>query len=209
MSHEEWLEARKRQGIGGSDAAAVCDLSPWKSSSTLWLEKAGRKKTAEIKGNAAIELGHTLEPAIRNLFAAKHPEFAVDYNPYDLLFQSERPWLFATLDGELTRKEDGAQGILEIKTSTLMRKSDREKWSNGNMPKYYIVQCCHQLLATGWDFVFLAAFLMNAEKDECQYLEYEMHREDLQENLEYILKKETQFIQHLKDGTMPPTTLSF
>ena len=38
MLREEWLALRK-QGIGGSDAAAACGLSRWKSPLGLWLEK--------------------------------------------------------------------------------------------------------------------------------------------------------------------------
>ena len=40
MNREEWLQARRR-GIGGSDAAAVLGLSPWKSNVRLWEEKTG------------------------------------------------------------------------------------------------------------------------------------------------------------------------
>lgn len=207
-THEEWLKARAMQGIGGSEAAIVCDISPWKSASTLWLEKAGRKTVPEIKGNEAIDLGTALEPAIRAVFSAKHPEIQVSYNQYDLLYQTERPWLFATLDGELT-KQDGRQGILEIKTSTIMRKADSVKWENGNIPQYYLCQCCHQLLATGWDFVYLAAFLMNPERDKCSYVEYELERTDLTGSLDYILRQEERFMENLRNGRLPPATLRF
>lgn len=30
MTHEEWLKARKN-GIGGSDAGAICGLNPYRS----------------------------------------------------------------------------------------------------------------------------------------------------------------------------------
>ena len=36
MSREAWLEFRKK-GIGGSDVAAACGLSQWKSPVALWL----------------------------------------------------------------------------------------------------------------------------------------------------------------------------
>ena len=35
MSHEEWLMAR-REGIGGSDAACILGINPWKSSIQLY-----------------------------------------------------------------------------------------------------------------------------------------------------------------------------
>ena len=38
MSKEQWLEARK-SGIGGSDAASVLGLNPYKSSVSVYIEK--------------------------------------------------------------------------------------------------------------------------------------------------------------------------
>jgi len=40
MPREQWLELR-RQGIGGSDAAAILGMNPWKSPMDVWLEKTG------------------------------------------------------------------------------------------------------------------------------------------------------------------------
>ena len=40
MPRAEWLELRRR-GIGGSDAAAVCGLDPWRSPFEVWLDKTG------------------------------------------------------------------------------------------------------------------------------------------------------------------------
>ena len=38
LSYEEWLQLRKR-GIGGSDAAVILGISPFKSTWELWNEK--------------------------------------------------------------------------------------------------------------------------------------------------------------------------
>lgn len=38
MSHEQWLQVRKT-GIGGSDAAVILGISPFKSPLELWNEK--------------------------------------------------------------------------------------------------------------------------------------------------------------------------
>ena len=40
LEKNEWLEYRK-QGIGGSDAAAIMGLNPWKTAMDVWLEKVG------------------------------------------------------------------------------------------------------------------------------------------------------------------------
>ena len=41
ITREEWLKYR-RTGLGGSDAAVVCGLSPYKSKIELWADKTGR-----------------------------------------------------------------------------------------------------------------------------------------------------------------------
>ena len=138
---ESWLEGRQELGIGGSDAAAVCGLSPWTSPVELWKIKTGQKKAKDISANAAVERGVRMEPALRELYAAMNPQMEVKHYPYDILSQLERPWLTATLDGELT-DENGRQGILEIKTGQLMKKADYDKWADGNVPVYYLTQTC-------------------------------------------------------------------
>lgn len=40
LSYKEWLQYR-RMGIGGSDIAAICGLSKWRSSMHVYLEKLG------------------------------------------------------------------------------------------------------------------------------------------------------------------------
>ena len=101
---ESWLEGRQRIGIGASEAAAVCGISSWMTPVELWKIKTGQKKPKDLSGNPAPERGHRLEPAVREIFAAQHPELTVDYHEFDILHQEERPWLFATLDGELLKE---------------------------------------------------------------------------------------------------------
>lgn len=56
----EWLAAR-RNGIGGSDIAAVAGLSPWRTPLTVWLEKTGQSDGDTINPVRAM-IGHALEP---------------------------------------------------------------------------------------------------------------------------------------------------
>ena len=99
-TREEWLAGRV-QGIGASDAAATCGMSPWMTPVELWKLKTGAEQAKDLSDNAAVQLGVRMEPTIRDFFAAMHPEFRVEYHQFDILYQQERPWLFATLDGEL------------------------------------------------------------------------------------------------------------
>ena len=151
-NREEWLAARQIQGIGASEAAAIVGLSPWMSKNELWYIKTGKKIAKDLSGNAAIEQGIRMEGAIRTVFAARHPEFQVEHHAYDIRYQTERPWLFATLDGEITESfadSSVKKYPLEIKTSTPRGKADWDKWSDGKIPDNYYIQILHQMLATG------------------------------------------------------------
>ena len=46
MSHEEWLQQR-RKGIGGSDAGALCGVNPYASPVTVYLDKTGQIEEKE------------------------------------------------------------------------------------------------------------------------------------------------------------------
>lgn len=63
---DEWLNERKK-GIGGSDASALCGLSPYKTPLQLWEEKRGL--LGQKEDNEAMLWGRTLEPVIRQRYS--------------------------------------------------------------------------------------------------------------------------------------------
>lgn len=216
---ESWLAGRSAQGIGGSEAAAAIGLSPWMTPLELWRLKTGQTQPKDLSGNAAVEQGVKWEPILRDLFAATHPEHQIEHYPYDMLYQTERPWLFATLDGELYEgykhefdsMYDGEyrpqrKGILEIKTATPTGKAGWAEWSDGKMKPSYYVQCLHQLLATGYDFVRLFACLFSMD-GSYTIKEYEIERSDVQEDLDWLLAEETKFWGYVQRREMPPMPL--
>ena len=203
-NREEWLAARQIQGIGASEAAAIVGLSPWMSKNELWYIKTGKKIAKDLSGNAAVEQGIRMEGAIRTVFAARHPEFQVEHHAYDILYQTERPWLFATLDGEITESfadSSVKKYPLEIKTSTPRGKADWDKWSDGIIPDNYYIQILHQMLATGWDGAYLTAFLYG--KEDITIREYEFWRKDCEADLNWLLKEETAFQESIVSGQKP------
>ena len=206
-TREDWLAGRTEQGIGGSEAAAAIGLSPWQSQLDLWRLKSRQAQPKDLSENAAVQQGVKWEPILRDLFRKTHDEYIVEHHPYDILFQSERPWLFATLDGEIVERATNRKGILEIKTATPSGKAGWEKWNNGNMPIHYLVQCEHQLLATGYDFVRLFACLFSLD-GSCTIRTYEIEQEDVVEDMTWLLQKETEFYGYVQRGIMPPMTLA-
>ena len=206
-SREEWLAGRQH-GIGGSEAAAAIGMSPWKTPLTLWKEKIGTAKAQDLSSNAAVEQGKRMEPAIRAFFMAQHPEYELYYGAFDILYQSDRPWLFATLDGELTETATGRKGVLEIKTSTIQKSLDWEKWRD-QVPQGYFTQVCHQMLATGYDFAILYAALYDYRGNITFPQPYVFERSDHKGDLEWLLAKETDFWQRVETNTMPAQVLHF
>lgn len=204
-SRESWLAGRNRQGIGASEAAAVIGVSPWVTTLDLWRQKTGRTVAKDISGNPAVQRGNTMESVLRVFYMGLHPEYELEYHPYDLLYQRERPWLFATLDGELLERETGRRGILEIKTGSLSSQKWSE-WKDGNVPAGYFTQTIHQLLATGYDFVRVFGCLY-ARSGDMTIVEREIEREDHEEDIQWLLQEETRFWRYVRDGVVPPQRL--
>lgn len=201
-TREEWLSARGGH-IGASEASAIMGMG-FMSKMDLWKLKTGRAKAKDLSDNKAVAYGNRAEDALRSLFMAKHPELTLTYRPYDFVYQEERPWLRATLDGELL-DEDGDRGVLEIKTATLMTKADWAVW-NGRVPDGYLCQVSHQLLATGFRFCYLFAELIGSDGNST-IRTYLFLREDMADNMEYLLHEEEKFWTCVETDTIPSMPL--
>lgn len=206
QTREEWLACRA-QGIGGSDAASVLGLNPYKTNVQLYREKAGIITPVDISDNPAVKYGKEAEAHIRALFALNHPELAVDYHEYRMYAQPETPYLYATLDGELTMA-DGRRGILEIKTTTIQQSRQWDEWTD-KIPMHYYVQELHQLGCTGWDFVYTAALIRYQKGDAwaAAYREFFFRREDRLADLRRVLEEENKFWQRVTERKEPPLIL--
>lgn len=196
--------AGRMQGIGASEAAAVVGMSPWMSKLELWRLKVGAEKAKDLSGSAAVSRGVRMEPVLRDLYAAMHPHYTVDYHAYDILYQEDRPWLFATLDGEVT-DERGRKGILEIKTSSPNGKIGWAKW-DGQIPSHYYCQLLHQMLATGYEFVDLMASLENMDGD-LSIRTYHFEKAEQETDMAWLLEKETDFYQNNVLNGVPPAAI--
>ena len=198
-----WLRNRTR-GIGGSDAAAILGLSPNKSNVQLYEEKMGLAKPEDISDKPYVKYGVAAEPLIRELFALDYPEYEVTHHEHRILQSKSHPFMLASLDGELVDRTTGRRGVLEIKTTSILQASQRDKW-NERIPDNYYCQVLHYLLVTGWDFAILRAHLRSewGEEKSTSIRHYRIERRDVQADLDYLLTEETRFWQHIVDGKMP------
>ena len=115
IPYEEWLERRK-EGIGGSDAAVVCGVSRYKSPVELWMEKTGQLPAQEA-GEAAY-WGHQLEELVRTEFT-KRTGIQVEHR-MELLRSDQHPFMQANLDGTCQQPDLGP-AFSRLKPSRLSR----------------------------------------------------------------------------------------
>lgn len=205
--HQTWLKERMR-GIGGSDSGSVLGLNPWCSNVQLWRYKTGKEVPPDISDKPAVRFGKIAEEHIRELFRLDYPEYRLDYHTYWMYVNDRMQWQFATLDGELTDK-GGRRGILEIKTTTIQRKSAWDEWEGG-IPDRYYAQVLHQLSATGWEFAILRGYIRYYKNGEFRAAvrDYRIERNDVLEDIEYLIEQERRFMQCVKSGKPPAAIIT-
>lgn len=204
--HEEWLKARKK-GIGGSDASAIIGLNPYKTNEELFLEKTGRKTSEDISNKPYVIYGTKAEEYIRELFKLDYPEYRVEHYENRILQSIQYPFLQASLDGELI-DEAGRKGILEIKTTNIMRSAQRLGW-NSRIPDNYYIQVLHYLLVTGYEFVVLRAHLVSrwGKEVRTEAKHYFIERCEVEADLNYLLEEEIRFWKQVQSNQMPALML--
>lgn len=204
-TREEWLKART-QGIGGSDAACVIGLNPWKSNVKLWREKVGVDKPEDISDKPAVKFGKEAEAPIRQIFLLMHPELSCEYHEFRMYANERYPFIYATLDGELT-VSGGMRGIYEGKTTEIKRASQWDEWTD-RVPDHYYVQMLHQLLACEWaEFVTLNAFIRYHNGEDATMKHHTILREDVRSDLDYLMDSEIKFWQRVQSGVEPALIL--
>lgn len=206
--HEEWLRCRNA-GIGASDCGTIIGVNRWRTNQELYREKVGISEPEDISDKPQVQLGHDSEPLIRGLFALENPHYQVIYeSPYKLIFSDTHDFLFCTPDGELIEKKTGRKGILEIKTTYIHSPSQWDQWNN-RIPDTYYAQICHQLLVTGWDFAVLQARIRYSKEGETRVLEkkYTIEREEVLEDMKYVLEREIEFWQCVQEQRCPALIL--
>lgn len=207
MTREEWLQERK-SGIGGSDAAAILGLNPYKNNIDLWEEKCGIKEAVDISDKSYVKYGIVMEDILRQSFSAKHPEYEIIHEENTIIRHPKYPFLFASLDGTLINLETGEKGVLEIKTSEILRSMQKEKWKGENIPPNYYCQVLHYMNVTGFTFVKLFAELSYDENYQVTKT-YSISIDDdgVKEDMQVLLEKEIEFWRYVVDKKMPPLIL--
>lgn len=205
-SHDEWLENRLK-GVGGSEISAVVGCNPYMDNVTLWEVKTGRRKADDISDKPYVQYGTQAEEHLRALFALDFPQYQVLYEENNSFTNDCYPFAQASLDGWL-EDENGRLGILEIKTTEILRSGQREKWKS-RIPSNYYCQCLMYMAVMEADFAVLKAQLKTDFGGDVRLetRHYHIERGEAQEDIDYLMQKGAEFWEHVKSDTRPPLIL--
>lgn len=140
-------------GIGGSDAAAILGISPFKDATRLnvWMEKTHHPLWTPKTQTPAMHWGKLLEPVLRAEYARSH---RVDVAESPGRLRHPNGIQFATPDGFVFEGGE-LRGLWEGKTA-----SDEEygDWGAG-IPEHYVPQVQQYLAVTGLPWCDLSVLL--------------------------------------------------
>ena len=142
----------RHEGIGSSEVAAACGISPWCSPWELWAQK--KELVPDFEGNEATEWGTLLEGVIADRWWTVTGKALVPARTYQ---HPKHPWAFATPD-RLTI--DDPPQLIEIKN--IGRYAARD-WEDDTPPAYYAVQWHWQSWITGIRSGEIAALICGNE----------------------------------------------
>lgn len=188
MPRSEWLQLRK-QGLGGSDAAAASGLSPYKTPFALYMEKTGQ--APEFEAGEAAEWGLKLEDLIAQEFKQRNG-LRVQRKNY-MLQHDQYEFMIADIDREILDKERG-RGVLEVKTASAFL---GKEWEGDTAPTQYILQMQHYLAVTGYEWGAFAV-LVGGQR----YHQIEIQRDE--QLIEMLIEDEAAFWERVKTGNPPP-----
>jgi putative phage-type endonuclease len=186
----EQLEAR-RKGIGGSDAATVLGLNPYKDRYELYLEKRGEAPAEDPNFlRESRYWGSVLEEPVCNRYAEETGYKTQKVN--NLIVSSTHPFMIANIDRRIVG-EDQRIGF-EAKTS-----ARAEGWGesgSSEIPPYIMLQCQHYLATTKWDLWDLAVLIGNRD--------WRWYRiAPIQEMIDQLIEAEEEFWDRVTHGVPP------
>ena len=186
VSNAEWLRLRKA-GIGGSDAGAICGVNPYSSAMKVFRDKTNEE--VEEQDSEAIRIGHDLEDYVAQRFMEAT---GLKVRKSNFMYRSkEHPFMIADVD----RIVNGEDAGLECKTASAY---NADKWSDGDIPLHYVMQCYHYMAVTGKRVWYIAALILG-QGFVYRRLEWD---DDL---IGRLIDVEGAFWNnHVVKGTMPP-----
>lgn len=151
LSNAEWLKLRKT-GIGGSDAGAIVGVNPYSSAMKVFQDKTSNDVVEQ--DSEAIRIGHDLEDYVAQRFMETT---GLKVRKSNYMYRSiEHPFMIADVDRLVVGEDAG----LECKTASAY---NADKWTDGDIPLHYVMQCYHYMAVTGKRTWYIAAVILGRE----------------------------------------------
>lgn len=137
--------AARRLGLGGSDAAAACGLSKWKTPVQLWEEKTGISEEEDIGGKEFVQWGILLEDVIAREWSRRSGR---DVRRSNKTHQDkEYPFMLANIDRDIVHVREG----LEVKTANAFVAHEWGDDGTDEVPLYYLISGAHYMRVMNYD----------------------------------------------------------
>lgn len=147
LEHEKWLLYRK-QGIGGSDAGAVCGLNAYRTAIQVYYDKTS--DDVEVIDNEAMRQGRELEEYVARRFCEASGKKVRRANA--MFYDENHPFMLADVD----RMVVGENAGLECKTASPYTEGN---WQEDKIPLSYQLQCHHYMSVCNADAWYLAVLI--------------------------------------------------
>lgn len=191
MLTPEQLEER-RSGIGGSDAAIVLNIHPFRDPLWLYHDKRGTLPVEEREEKESLFWGSLLEQPICDYYSA-HTGHKVIRQPA-LIRSKTHPFMIANVDRRVVGLGDGRRMGFEAKS---------DAWGIGwgpsrsdEIPPYIMIQIQHYLAVTGWDEWDLGVLIGN--RDFRQYKVF-----PIESIIKKLIDAEEEFWDRIRHGVPP------
>lgn len=174
IDRESWLQYRK-QGIGGSDAGAVCGLNPYRTAIQVYYDKTS--DSIEEIDNEAMRQGRELEEYVAKRFCEASGKKVRRANA--MFYDEKNPFMLADVDRMIVGENAG----LECKTASPY---SEEKWRDDKIPLSYQLQCYHYMSVCNADTWYIAVLIYGRD-----FKYYRIERDD--EVIENLIRIEKEF----------------
>ena len=151
MDRNVWLKYRK-SGLGGSDAAAVCSMNPYRTAMQVYHDKISDE--IETVDNEAMRQGREFEDYVARRFMEATGKKVRRANA--MFYDEKHPFMLADVD----RMVVGENAGLECKTASPYM---AEKWQDGKIPLHYQLQCHHYMSVMDADAWYIAVLIYGRE----------------------------------------------
>lgn len=179
----------RMSGIGGSDAAAILGLNPWKTPLQLAREKLGLE--SGFGGNEATHWGNRLEDIVGREYALRTGKKITRLNR--TLRLKEHPYIM----GHIDRRIVGDHAVLECKNVGLRMAPEWGEEGTDSVPPHYAVQGQHYLMFPEVSEYCDFAALIGGQEFRIYNMLPDRELQDM------ILQAEIKFWQMLQRGELP------